>query len=75
VNINIAALILAASGLIGYFLILIYFPMLTFERLLFLASFELPAIFMYYWDEHQKRKREMEERTRQLKTSREQGKK
>jgi hypothetical protein len=60
VNINIVALLLAASGLIGYFLMLMLFPMLTFERLLFLASSELPAIFMHYWDKHQKRKREME---------------
>jgi len=62
VNLNLAALLLAASGLIGYFLMLIYFPMLTFERLLFLAGFELPATCLYYWDRRQKRKREMEGR-------------
>jgi len=62
VNINLAALLLAASGLIGYFLMLMFFPMLTFERLLFLACFELPATFLYYWDRRQKQKREMEER-------------
>jgi len=61
VNINIVALLLAVSGLIGYFLMLIFFPILTFERLLFLACFEIPATFLYYWDKRQKLKREMEE--------------
>ncbi len=59
---NLAALFLAASGLIGYFLILMLFPMLTFERLLFLAGFELSATFLYCWDRRQKRKKEMKER-------------
>ena len=59
-NINFAALFFAVSGLIGYFLILKYFPTLTFERLLFLVSFELPAVFLYSWDRHQKRKKELQ---------------
>jgi len=56
-NINFTALFFAASGLIGYFLLLKYFPTLTFERLLFLVSFELPAVFLYYWDRRQKQKK------------------
>ena len=61
-NINFAALFFATSGLIGYFLILKYFPMLTFERLLFLVSFELSAVFLYYLDRRQKRKKSLEAR-------------
>jgi hypothetical protein len=64
VNINFTALFFAASGLIGYFLILKYFPTLTFERLLFLVSFELPAVFLYYWDRRQKRKKALQETNR-----------
>ena len=61
-NINLVALLLAASGLVGYLIMLIFFPMLTFERLLFLACFALPATFLYYWDRRQKLKRKMEEK-------------
>jgi len=60
-NINFTALFFAASGLISYFLILKYFPTLTFERLLFLVSFELPAVLLYYWDRRQKRKKVLQE--------------
>jgi len=60
VKIAFTALFFAAFGLIGYFLILKYFPTSTFERLFFLVSFELPAVFLYYWDRRQKRKKEMQ---------------
>jgi len=60
VNINFAALFFSASGLIGYFLLLKYFPTLTLERLLLLVGFELPAVFLYYWDRRQKHKKELQ---------------
>lgn len=62
-NINFTALFFAVSGLVGYFLLLKYFPTLTFERLVFLVGFELPAVFLFYWDRRQKRKKALEART------------
>jgi len=56
---NLAATLVAVLGLIGYFLMHIFLPTFHYERLLFLGSSALIAVFLMFMHRRQKRKKEM----------------
>ena len=58
-DLNLAATLVAVLGLIGYFLMRFLLPTLNFERLLFLTSFALTALFLMFIHRRQKRKEAM----------------
>jgi hypothetical protein len=51
---------MAIIALIGYFLMRFLLPTLNYERLLFLGSFALIAVFFMFMHRRQKRKKEMQ---------------
>jgi len=59
-NLNHAATLIAIFALIGYLLMRFFLPTLNYERLLFLGSFTLIAIFLMFMHRRQKRKKELE---------------
>jgi hypothetical protein len=52
-NLNLAATIVAVFALIGYFLMLLFAPALNYERLLFLGSLLLIAMFLMFMHRRQ----------------------
>lgn len=58
-DLNLAATLVAILGLIGYFLIRVLLPTFSFERLLFLTSFALTALFLMFMHRRRKRKEAM----------------
>ena len=58
-NMDLAATFMAIFALIGYFLMRFLLPTLNYERLLFLASFALIAVFLMFMHRRQKRKKEV----------------
>jgi membrane protein DedA with SNARE-associated domain len=59
-NLNLAATLIAVSALIGYFLMRLFLPTFNYERLLFLGSLALIAVFLMFMYRKQKRKKEMQ---------------
>ena len=59
-NMNLAATLIAIFALIGYFLMRFFLPTFNYERLLFLGSFALIAVFLMFMHRRQKRKEEVE---------------
>ena len=47
-NLNVTATVVAVSALIGYFLMRFLLPTFNYERLLFLGSLALIAIFLMF---------------------------
>lgn len=59
-NLDIVATLVAVFALIGYFLMRFFLPTFNYERLLFLGSFALIAVFLMFMHRRQKRKKETE---------------
>lgn len=57
-NLNLAATLVAVFALIGYVLMRIFLPTFNYERLLFLGSFALIAVFLMFMHRRQQRKKE-----------------
>jgi hypothetical protein len=57
-NLNFAATVVAIFALIGYFLMRFLLPTFNYERLLFLGSTALIAVFLMFMHRRQKRKQE-----------------
>jgi len=58
-NMSLAATLMAIIALIGYFLMRFLLPTFNYERLLFLGSFALIAVFLMFMHRRQKRKKEV----------------
>ena len=58
-NLNVAATLVAVFALIGYFLMRFFLPTFNFERLLFLGSLALIAVFLMFMHRMQRRKKEI----------------
>ena len=56
---NLAATLVAVFALIGYFLMLFLLPALRYERLVFLGSLALIAVFLMFMYRRQQRKKEV----------------
>ena len=56
-NMNLAATLIAIIALIGYFLMRFFLPAFNYERLLFLGSLTLIAVFLMFMHRRQKKKR------------------
>jgi membrane protein DedA with SNARE-associated domain len=59
-NLNLAATLVAVFALIGYLLMRFFFPTLNYERLLFLGSLALIAVFLMFMYRRQQRKKEVD---------------
>jgi len=59
-NMGLAATLMAVFALTGYFLMRFFLPAFNYERLLFLGSLALLAVFLMFMHRRQKRKKEME---------------
>ncbi len=55
-NLDVAATVIAVFALIGYFLMRFLLPTLNYERLVFLGSLALTAVFLMFMHRRQKRK-------------------
>jgi membrane protein DedA with SNARE-associated domain len=58
-NLNVAATLVAVFALIGYFLMRFLLPTSNYERLLFLGSSALIAVFLMFMYRRQKQKKEI----------------
>jgi membrane protein DedA with SNARE-associated domain len=58
-NLNLAATLVAVFALIGYSLMRFFFPTFNYERLLFLVSLALIAVFLMFMYRRQQRKKEV----------------
>ena len=58
-KLSLAATLVAVFALIGYFLMRIFFPTLNYERLVFLGSLALTAVFLMFMHRRQQRKKEV----------------
>jgi membrane protein DedA with SNARE-associated domain len=58
-NLNLAATLVAVFALIGYSLMRLFFPTFNYERLLFLGSLALIAVFLMFMYRRQQRKKEV----------------
>jgi hypothetical protein len=59
-HLDFAATLVAVFALIGYFLMRLFLPTFNYERLLFLGSTALIAVFLMFMHRRQKRKKELE---------------
>jgi Ca2+/Na+ antiporter len=60
-KLDVAATLVAISALIGYFLMRFLLPAYNLERLVFLGSLALIAVFLMLLHRRQRRKKEMAE--------------